>query len=217
MKIGIIGSGEVGQALGAGFLAEGHSVLLGTRNPSKKEVVEWREAHPGARTGLFAEAAQFGEILVVAVAGSAAEEAIRLAGPENFGGKVVIDATNPTTNQPPTGGVLHFYTTLEDSQLERLQRLVPEARFVKAFNSVGSYFMYKPAFPGGVPTMFICGNDPNSKDTVTDILTQFGWEVEDMGQAEAARAIEPLCILWCIPGFLRNEWFHAFKLLKAQG
>jgi predicted dinucleotide-binding enzyme len=216
MKIGIIGSGEVGKALGAGFLAEGHSVLLGTRNPSKKEVVEWREAHSGARTGLFSEAAQFGEILVLAVAGSAAEEAIQLAGPQHFNGKVVIDATNPTTNQPPTGGVLHFYTSLEDSQLERLQRMVPAARFVKAFNSVGAFFMYKPAFPDGVPTMFICGNETSAKDTVTDILTQFGWEVEDMGPAEAARAIEPLCILWCIPGFLRNEWFHAFKLLKAQ-
>src|SRR5579863_4905866 len=214
MKIGIIGSGEVGQTLGAAFLAEGHSVLMGTRHPSKAEVVKWQQAHPGAQTGLFAAAAEFGEIIVLAIAGSAAEEAIRLAGPEHFNGKVVIDATNPTASQPPTGGVLHFYTSLEDSQLERLQRLVPAARLVKAFNSVGSAFMYKPAFPGGVPPMFICGNDPQAKETVTGILIQFGWEVADMGQVEAARAIEPLCMLWCIPGFLRNEWTHAFKLLR---
>ena len=215
MKIGIIGSAEVGQALGTAFLAEGHSVLLGTRHPNKESVVKWQQANPKAQTGLFSAAAEFGEILVLAVAGSAAEEAVRLAGAHHFTGKVVIDATNPTSSQPPTAGVLHFYTSLEDSQLERLQRLVPAARFVKAFNSVGSAYMYKPSFPGGVPTMFICGNDPNAKDTVTDILGKFGWEVEDMGQAEAARAIEPLCILWCIPGFLRNQWSHAFKLLKA--
>jgi 8-hydroxy-5-deazaflavin:NADPH oxidoreductase len=151
---------------------------------------------------------------VLAVGGSVTEEAIKLAGPDNFNGKVVIDATNPISKQPPTAGVLHFYTSLEDSQLERLQRLLPEARLVKAFNSVGSSSMYKPSFPGGTPTMFICGNDQKAKETVTDVLIRFGWEVEDMGQAEAARAIEPLCLLWCIPGFLRNDWVHAFKLLK---
>ncbi|HEV3326375.1 MAG TPA: NAD(P)-binding domain-containing protein [Puia sp.] len=214
MKIGIIGSAEVGQTLGAAFLAEGHAVLLGTRNPSKEEVVKWKQAHPKAQTGLFAAAAEFGEILVLAVAGAVAEEAVQLAGPDHFNRKVVIDATNPTTKQPPTAGVLHFFTSLEDSQLERLQRLLPEARLVKAFNSVGANFMYKPKFPGGVPTMFICGNDPAARKTVTDILTAFGWETEDMGQAEAARAIEPLCLLWCIPGFVRNQWTHAFKLLK---
>jgi len=214
MKIGVVGSAEVGQLLGAGFLAEGHSVLLGTRNPSKEEVVKWKQAHPEAQTGTFSAAAEYGEVLVLAVPGSAAEEVIRLAGPQHFNGKVVIDVTNPATKQPPTNGVLHFFTTLEDSQLERLQRLLPAARLVKAFNTVGSAFMYKPAFPGGTPSMFICGNDAAARKTVADIVTQFGWEVEDMGQAEAARAIEPLAILWCIPGFMRNQWAHAFKLLK---
>lgn len=179
-------------------------------------MVKWQQAHPGAKTGLFSAVAQFGEILVLAVAGSAAEEAIQLAGPDNLAGKVVIDATNPVSKQPPTAGVLHFYTSLEDSQLERLQRQVPKARLVKAFNSVGAPSMYKPAFPGGTPTMFICGNDQKAKETVGEILVRFGWEVEDMGQAEAARAIEPLCILWCIPGMLHNQWSHAFRLLKAQ-
>jgi 8-hydroxy-5-deazaflavin:NADPH oxidoreductase len=163
MKIGIIGTGEVGQTLGSAFLAEGYPVMLGSRNPSKEEVVKWQQAHPGAKTGLFSATAQFGEILVLAVAGSAAEEAIQLAGPENLAGKVLIDATNPISKQPPTAGVLHFYTSLEDSQLERLQRQVPKARFVKAFNSVGAPFMYKPAFPGGTPTMFICGNDQKKR------------------------------------------------------
>src|ERR1700678_3197355 len=116
MKIGIIGTGEVGQTLGSAFLAEGYPVMLGSRNPSKEEVVKWQQAHPGAKTGLFSATAQFGEILVLAVAGSAAEEAIQLAGPENLAGKVVIDATNPISKQPPTAGVLHFYTSLEDSQ-----------------------------------------------------------------------------------------------------
>ena len=102
---------------------------------------------------------------------------------------------------PPDNGVLKYFTTLEESLMERIQQLLPDAKFVKAFNSVGNAFMYKPNFPGGIPTMFICGNDDHAKKIVTDILTAFGWETEDMGKAEAARAIEPLCILWCIPGF----------------
>lgn len=98
--------------------------------------------------------------------------------------------------------------------MERLQRAVPAARFVKAFNSVGNAFMVDPQFPGGKPTMFICGNDDGAKWIVRGILDEFGWETEDMGKVEAARAIEPLCMLWCIPGFARNEWSHAFKLLR---
>lgn len=214
MKIGIIGSGEVGRTLGNAFLTEGHSVLLGTRNTAKEEVVQWAEANPSGSTGSFAEAAKFGEVLVLATGGSVTESAIGLAGLENFSGKLVIDATNPIAAGPPTHGVLHFFTSLEDSLLEKIQRLIPAAKLVKAFNSVGNTFMYKPQFPGGTPTMFICGNDDAAKKTVTGILTAFGWETEDMGMAEAARAIEPLCMLWCIPGMLRNQWTHAFKLLK---
>jgi predicted dinucleotide-binding enzyme len=98
--------------------------------------------------------------------------------------------------------------------MERLQREFPETRFVKAFNSVGNGRMVNAQFEGGKPTMFICGNDESARKIVGEILDQFGWETADMGKAEAARAIEPLCMLWCIPGFLRNEWSHAFKLLK---
>ncbi len=164
--------------------------------------------------GSFQEAAQFGDIIVLAVGGLVVEDAISLAGKEHFSEKVVIDTTNPIAAVPPDNGVLKYFTTLEDSLMERIQQLLPDARVVKAFNSVGNAFMYKPVFPDGVPSMFICGNNDDAKKTVTDILTSFGWETEDMGKVEAARAIEPLCILWCIPGFIRNQWTHAFKLLK---
>jgi predicted dinucleotide-binding enzyme len=190
--------------------------MLGTRDTSKKEVVQFKNANAGIATGTFEDTAKFGEMLVLATGGHVTMDAINLAGTGNFNNKIVIDATNPITKEPPQKGVLRFFTTLDDSFMERAQQLLPQAKLVKAFNSVGSSYMYKPSFPGGTPTMFICGNDEAAKKTVTDILTSFGWETADMGTAEAARAIEPLCILWCIPGFLRNEWNHAFKLLKAK-
>jgi hypothetical protein len=214
MKIGIIGSGEVGQALGTAFIKEGHSVVLGTRDPSKAAVVKWKSENTGSKTGTFEEAASFGELLVLATAGHAAESALGLAGLKNLDGKTVIDVTNPIAPAPPEKGVLKFTTSLNGSLMEKLQLKAPAAKFVKAFNSVGSTLMYKPSFTEGKPTMFICGNEEAAKKQVTDILTAFGWETEDLGTEEAARAIEPLCILWCIPGFLRNQWSHAFKLLK---
>lgn len=214
MKVGILGSGVVGRVLASGFLQEGHAVMLGTRNIAKEEVTKWQNENSGGSLGSFQETAQFAEVIVLAVSGLAVEDAIALAGKEHFFEKTVIDATNPIAAVPPDNGVLKYFTTLENSLMERIQQLLPDARLVKAFNSVGNAFMYKPNFPGGIPTMFICGNDDGAKRTVTDILTSFGWETEDMGKAEAARAIEPLCILWCIPGFIRNQWTHAFKLLK---
>lgn len=215
MKIGIIGSGEVGQKLGTAFLCEGHEVMLGTRNPGKEEVKKWKDKNPKGQCGMFGVTAQFGDILVLAVAGSAAESAIKLSGTSHFNNKVLIDATNPIAAAPPKDGVLTLFTDPNESLLERLQKLIPQARIVKAFNSVGNEQMYKPTVKGGPPTMFICGNDAGAKKTVTDILTAFGWETADMGTATAARAIEPLCVLWCIPGFLQNQWTHAFKLLKV--
>jgi predicted dinucleotide-binding enzyme len=205
----------VGQVLGIGFLNEGHDVMLGSRDKSKKELVQWHGENPSGKTGTFKEAAEFGELLVLATAGHAAKEAIELAGKTNFNNKVVIDTTNPIDKAPPENGVLKFFTDLNGSLLEQIQKQVPNARFVKAFNSVGNTLMYKPDLAGVPPTMFICGNDEDARKTVTGILTTFGWETEDMGKAEAARAIEPLCILWCIPGFLRNQWSHAFKLLRV--
>jgi predicted dinucleotide-binding enzyme len=214
MKIGIIGSGIVGQVLAKAFYSEGHTVQLGTRNTTKEEVLKFKEANPGIAIGSFADTAAGNDLLVLATGGSVTEEAIRLAGIDNFSGKVVIDATNPISAAPPVNGVLQFFTGPNGSLLEKLQALLPAAHLVKAFNSVGNAFMYKPDFPGGVPTMFIAGNNEEAKQTVTGILTSFGWETADMGKAEAARAIEPLCILWCIPGFINNQWGHAFKLLK---
>lgn len=214
MKIGIIGSGIVGRVLATAFLKEGHDTMLGTRNLSKGEVTKWQKENADGLLGSFQETAQFGEIIVLAVGGLVAEDAINLAGKEHFSHKVIIDATNPIAAVPPENGVLRFFTTLEESLMERIQKFIPDAKVVKAFSCVGNASMYKPNFNGEAPTMFICGNDDEAKKTVTDILTSFDWETEDMGKVEAARAIEPLCILWCIPGFIRNQWTHAFKLLK---
>ncbi len=212
MKVGVLGSGEVAKTLASGFVKHRHLVMLGSRSPEKLK--DWAGKHPTEATGTFATAAAFGEVIVLAVKGSAAGEALRLAGEKNLAGKVIIDACNPIADEPPSHGVLKFFTTLNESLMEQLQKHFPDARFVKAFNSVGAAFMINPQFRDGKPTMFICGNDDAAKKAVTGILDQFGWDTADMGGAEAARAIEPLCMLWCIPGFLRNEWGHAFKLLR---
>jgi predicted dinucleotide-binding enzyme len=212
MKIGILGSGDVAKALGEGFLKHGHEVTLGTRDAGK--LGEWGKSHPKSRIGGFEQAAKFGETIVLAVKGGAAADALKAAGAANLAGKAIIDATNPVTDAPPVNGVLKFFTDPNESLLERLQKKFPDARLVKAFNSVGADLMVNPQLKGGKPTMFICGNDTSAKKTVGGILDQFGWETADMGKAEAARAIEPLCILWCIPGFLANDWVHAFKVLR---
>ncbi|MDV6236421.1 NAD(P)-binding domain-containing protein [Leptospira ellisii] len=212
-KIGILGSGIVGQTLASGFLKHGAEVKVGTREPDKLK--EWlSSAGPGASIGSFAEAASFGDILVLAVKGSAASQALQSVTQDALRGKTILDTTNPISNDPPAHGVLRFFTSLEDSLMERLQKEFPSANFVKCFSSVGSGKMVNPVFQEGKPSMFICGNDDSAKRVVGDILDRFGWNTEDMGKVEAARAIEPLCILWCIPGFLSQSWSHAFKLLK---
>jgi 8-hydroxy-5-deazaflavin:NADPH oxidoreductase len=212
-KIGVIGSGIVGQTLAGGFLKHGFETMIGSRDAGK--LAAWKsQAGPLASLGSVAEAARFGDIVVLAVKGSAAESAVALAGTDALAGKTVIDTTNPIAEAPPVHGVLKFFTSLDASLLERLQRQAPGAHFVKAFSSVGAAMMVNPQLAGGPPTMFICGNDGGAKVEVSEILTLFGWESEDMGPAEAARAIEPLCILWCIPGFVRNDWAHAFKMLR---
>jgi hypothetical protein len=189
--------------------------MLGTRTAAK--LADWTVQNPKGRVGSFADSAKFAELAVLAVKGANAADALRAAGAAaNLEGKPVIDTTNPIADAPPVNGVLKFFTNLDESLLERLQREFNGIRLVKAFNSVGSACMVDPQFKGGQPTMFICGNDEAAKGTVGKILGQFGWEIADMGQAEAARAIEPLCMLWCIPGFLRNDWVHAFKLLNSN-
>ncbi len=213
MKIGILGSGIVGQTLGSGFIKHGHQVKIGTGNPGKLN--DWlSKTGANASVGSFAEAASFGEVVVLAVKGTAALSVLEKADSNNLVDKTIIDATNPIEEVPPVNGVLKFFTDQNYSLMEQLQNKFQEANFVKAFSCVGSALMVNPDFGGQKPTMFIAGDNDNSKNAVKKILDTFGWEVEDMGKAEAARAIEPLCILWCIPGFLENRWMHAFKLLK---
>jgi 8-hydroxy-5-deazaflavin:NADPH oxidoreductase len=212
VKVGVLGSGDVAKVLGAGFLKHGHEVVMGTRTTAK--LAEWQKQNPKGKVGSFADAAKFGELVVLAVKGNAAAEVLLAAGSKNLDGKPIVDATNPIADAPPTNGVLKFFTHLDESLMERLQQEFPTAHFVKAFNSVGSALMVNPQFKAGKPTMFICGNDESAKRIVNGVLEQFGWETTDMGKVEAARAIEPLCMLWCIPGLLRQEWNHAFKLLK---
>ncbi len=212
MKVGILGSGDVAKALAGGFLKHGHQTMIGTRDTAK--LAEWRRGNPKAQVGGFSETAAFGEVVVLAVKGTAAADALRAAGSKNLDGKPVIDACNPIADAPPTNGVLKFFTSLDESLMERLQREFPKAHLVKAFNSVGNGQFVNPQYKSGRPTMFICGNDESAKMIVAQILEQFGWETADMGKVEAARAIEPLCMLWCIPGFTKNEWTHAFKLLR---
>jgi predicted dinucleotide-binding enzyme len=213
-KVSVLGSGVVGEVLANGFLKHGYEVMRGSRDPSK--LAEWKnKAGSKASTGTFEQAAVYGEIVVLAVKGGAAESLIKNLPTESLSGKTVIDTTNPIADLPPTNGVLSFFTDLNGSLMERLQKITPSANFVKSFSCVGNALMVNPQLPGGKPTMFICGNNDVAKDQVRVILTQFGWDINDLGKAEAARAIEPLCMLWCIPGFLRNDWSHAFKMLQA--
>ncbi|MGE5479896.1 MAG: NADPH-dependent F420 reductase [Chloroflexota bacterium] len=212
-KIGILGSGIVGTTLASGFLKYGYEVMIGSRHPKKLE--EWHKQNEKGQIGDFAQTAAFGDIIVFGVKGAGAENALNEAGIENFSGKTVLDATNPISeDNPPQNGVLKYFTTFDESLMERLQKLAPQANFVKAFNSVGAALMVDPDLPGGKPSMFVCGDNDGAKSEAAEILTQFGWEVEDVGKANAAGPIESLCMLWCIPGFLRNDWTHAFKLLK---
>ena len=214
-KIGILGSGPVARALGAGFLKHDYLVMLGSDHLNK--LTDWLlNEGKGARSGLFAEAASFAEIVVLAVKGTAAKDVLRLANIKNLAGKTIIDVTNPIADAPPQNGVLKYFTDINRSLMEDLQQMVPEGNFVKAFNSIGNAFMVNPSFESK-PTMFICGNNENSKKEVGEILDLFGWETADFGMAESARPIESLCILWCIPGLLNNQWGHAFKLLKTTG
>jgi hypothetical protein len=214
-RIGIIGSGDVAKALANGFIKNNYSVLLGTRSVEKLK--DWKnQAGAKGNVGSVSEAAAYSDILVLAVKGSAAVSTVKSIGAKSIVGKTIIDTTNPIADAPPDNGVLRFFTTLDKSLMEQLQATAPDAHFVKAFNCIGSAHMVHPDFAGGKPSMFICGNRDEAKNRVAAIVELFGFEVEDMGKAEAARAIEPLCMLWCIPGLLRNDWSHAFRLLKQK-
>ncbi len=212
MRIGILGSGDVGRTLGSAFAACGHEVKLGSRDAGNPKVREWvSKAGAHGRGGTFADAAKFGEVIVLATLWSGTENALKLAGPDHFAGKVVIDATNPLdfTTAPPRLAI-----GLNDSAGEQVQRWLTTARVVKAFNIVGNAHMFRPEFPGGPPDMFIAGNNAAAKETVSQILNEFGWEVIDLGGIEASRYLEPLAMAWIVYGFRAKSWNHAFKLLR---
>ena len=209
-KVGVIGSAVVGQTLAQGFKKHGYDVQIASRTPAKLAEFSTKS---GIAAGTFEDVAAWADIVVLAVKGTIAEEAIRAAGEPNLRGKVVIDTTNPIAEAPPVDGVIQFFTGPNSSLLEQLQKRFASIRFVKAFSSVGAARMVNPAFAAGKPTMFYCGNDADAKAATAKILDQFGWEGLDLGTATAARAIEPLAQLWCIPGFRENKWTHAFKVL----
>ena len=205
-KIGILGTGVVGVTLANGFHDLGYDVQIGGR--TKKDIENWTGA-----TDTFKTVAKWADAIVIAVKGEVAEEVVKSVA-DQLAAKTVIDTTNPISSDPPEDGVLRYFTDMNESLMERLQAIAPKAHFVKAFNSVGNAIMIKPDFSDGPPTMFICGENEAAKKDVAILLQKCGWETRDMGGAKSARAIEPLCMLWCIPGFKNNEWKHAFKLLR---
>ncbi len=214
MKIGMLGSGIVGQVLGTGFIAHGHQVKMGSREPTGDKVKGWvAKAGKLASAGTLADASTFAEVAVLATPWSGTENAIRLADPKNLAGKVLIDVTNPLAfapNAPP-----RLALGFSESAGEQVQRWLPGARVVKAFNIIGNAHMVNPHFPGGPPDMFICGNDAGAKKTVTDICAAFGWPAAlDIGGIEGARLLEPLAMLWVVYGLRSGAWNHAFKLLR---
>jgi hypothetical protein len=210
VKVGVLGSGDVGKVLAGGFLKVGHAVRIGSRSPEKLK--DWAaSAGDGASAGTFAEAAQFGDIIVLATHGEGTQSAIEMAGADNFDGKVIIDATNPLDF---SSGGPQLSIGFNDSLGERVQRSLPKARVVKAFNTVGNAHMIDPQFPGGPPTMFIGGNDADAKKLVTQISEAWGWEVADLGGIEASRYLEPMCMAWVVYGIRTGQWGHAFKMLR---
>jgi predicted dinucleotide-binding enzyme len=211
-RFGVLGSGEVGQTLAKGLAANGYEARIGSRSAGK--LAKFSKS-TGIPEGSFKEVAAWAEAVVLAVLGRAALEAIDLAGPANLRGKLVIDTTNPISEEEPVDGVIRYFTGPNESLMERLQSAYPEIAFVKAFNSVGSALMVHPILSGGPPTMFYCGNDAEAKAVVARLLEHLGWDGADMGGVVAARAVEPLAQLWCIPGFRENDWVHAFRLLRV--
>jgi predicted dinucleotide-binding enzyme len=214
MRIGILGTGDVGRSLGRGFIASGHEVKMGARSAGHEKAMEWvAEMGEKASEGTFADAAAFGELLVVATLGTANPAVVEAAGPAAFAGKVVIDTTNPldfSKGFPPDLAIKG-----DDSGGETLQRLIPEGKVVKAFNTVNNNFMVKPHFVGGPPDMFIAGEDDAAKATVGGILKDFGWEVIDLGGIAASRHLEAMCIVWVLACARTGKWNRAFKLLTA--
>jgi predicted dinucleotide-binding enzyme len=209
VKVGVLGSGDVGKSFARAFAALGHEVMIGSRSPEKlSDFVA--EAGAGIRGGTFEETAKFGDMIALATHGGGTTEALRVAGAQNFDDKVVIDATNPLDFST---GAPKLFIGFEDSLGEQVQRQLRGARVVKAFNTVGNALFFKPDLPGGPPDMFICGDDENAKRTVGQVCAAFGWGVIDIGGIDGARYLEPMCLTWVLHGIRSGSWTHAFKLL----
>jgi 8-hydroxy-5-deazaflavin:NADPH oxidoreductase len=216
MKIGILGSGEVGRRLADGCIDLDHHVMIGTRNPEKEELQNWIDNpkyKENAFVGSFAEAASFGELIVLSTLWEGTENAINLAVSSNFNDKIVVDTTNPlefAKDSPPKLSLGY-----DKSAGEIIQSLLPNSKVVKAFNIVGNPHMIHPNFPGGPPTMFICSNFRDAKDIIIqELLTPFGWDTIDLGGIEQSRLLEPLAMIWITYYIQTGSGNHAFKLLK---
>lgn len=210
MKIGVLGSGDVGRALAVAFNTEGHDVMIATRNTKSQKAAKLTKL--GLKVGDFAKTAQFAEVAVLCTLWSATQDAIAAIGPKNLANKIVIDVTNPfdfSKGMPPSLAV-----SGNDSGGETVQRWLPKSLVVKAFNSVGNEHMYKPLFANGLPTMFYCGNDAGAKEVVKSILFSFGWQPIDIGDIAGSRELEALCILWVKIGISTGNWQNAFAVLS---
>lgn len=209
MNIGILGSGDVGQALGRGLARHGHAVMLGTRDPSKLK--GWQD-ETKQRVGSFADAAKHGEIVILALNGAGALHALDLAGPGAFSGKLVLDATNPLDGNMPPG----LFVGTTDSLGERIQRKLPQAKVVKCFNTVSNEKMVDPVFQEGAPPMLIAGDDAGAKRVTEEFLRTIGWPgALDVGGIQGARWLEALVPLWVSVALAKGQaWGHAFKSVE---
>lgn len=215
MKVGVLGSGDVGKRLAGGFASRGHDVMVGSRNPGNPDLKKWASTVKGkVALGSLAEAAKHGTLLVLAIHGDAALDAIKLAGPANFSGKVLIDVTNPLDFSKGATPTLFVGTT--DSLGERVQRAVPSAKVVKAFNTVGSLQMVDPHVKGQFRLeLLIAGNDTGAKAQVNEIAKSFGWAgTIDAGGIDAARGLEAMVPIWLQVGAGLNTWSHLWMVAR---
>ncbi len=214
MKVGILGSGQVGQTLAAGFAVNGHDVMVGTGHPSKPELKRWLRTTDGTvAVGTFADAAAHGDLLVLACAGAAAMDVIGAAGDGAFDGKVLIDVTNPLEFKG--GEMPGLFVGLTDSLGERVQRRLPRAKVVKALNTMNASTMTRPEMRDGLPDVLVAGNDAAAKRTVARLLKEFGWSKPiDLGGIEAARWTEAWVPLWMRIADDLGSWKVALRILR---
>lgn len=215
MKIGVFGTGDVGKSLANAFLALDHEVTLGARQEGNPVASDWAKGGgPRAKSGSFTEAAQFGEIIVLATLGTATPQAIEMAGVSHFDGKLVWDVTNPldfSEGKPPK-----LVGSVGTSAGEIHQRLLPNAQVVKVFNTVGNALFFRPKLQGELRgDMFLCGNNEAAKQRTAKLVRDFGWEPVDIGGIEASHYLEATCMVWIINAMKNSGWNRAFKLVPT--